>query len=271
VGIAFNLRLNLQLMIAMYLRPILSLCPPLGTYSYFALMIFMMFFNQIASASMHTQETFYAPEELAQLVREYVQTLHASSAGELQIKLSVLDARLKLNRCEQPLKLEILNPSAHQLGRTSIQIKCDGPKAWKIYQPVEINLWQPIVVFAQPLKKGIAIQPEHIRLERRNLSLLPKGHFSQTQDVLQLVTQHNVRTGQVASLSNLGAQKLVKRGQLIRIINNRQGIKIESKGYALTDGVQGEQIRVKHADTGKIFTVQITGTATAMISVSLPP
>ena len=232
--------------------------------------VFLLVISQLsyADTSTPTINSYHSVSELKQAAKAFLTSLHAHTVGDLEITLSELDPRLKLNRCDHEFLIDTLNPRSTHLGRVSVQIRCTTPKPWKIYLNAQINLWQQVVVFHRSLTKGSSIQRSDLYLERHNLSRLRNGYFTSIEAVSDLTLNHNVRPGQIVTASSVSAPKLVRRGELVRLINERQGIRIESKGYAQSDGALGDRVRFKHVGSDRIILAQVTQRGIAKVSAS---
>ncbi len=231
-------------------------------------LLFILFFSNLLNAnpSPTVVPAYYSIDELKHSAERYLFSLHQQSGGKLEISFSELDSRLKLQRCDHDLLPETVNPQSNHLGRVSIQIRCTAPKPWKIYLNAQVDLWRPVVVFRRSLTKGSSVQTSDLRLERHNLNRLRNGYFTSIESVSNLTLNHSVRPGQIVTASSVSAPKLVKRGELVRVINQRQGIRIESKGYAQRDGALGDRVPIKHMPSGKIINAQVTHRGIATIS-----
>ena len=50
-----------------------------------------------------------------------------------------LDSRLRLARCEQPLNA-FAAPGGKLSGKITVGVRCDGPKPWSLYVPVQVSI-----------------------------------------------------------------------------------------------------------------------------------
>ncbi|MEJ2480735.1 MAG: SAF domain-containing protein, partial [Acidihalobacter sp.] len=104
-------------------------------------------------------------------------------SARLQVRASMLDSRLRLPRCDGPLK-----PSApsggRQVGHTVVAVRCTGAHPWKLYVPVEVKARLKVLVAAQPLARGAQVDAGMLSTAQRDVAQLPYGYFTRRSAVL---------------------------------------------------------------------------------------
>jgi len=161
------------------------------------------------------------------------------------IRVSPIDPRLTLNRCDQALTSFTTTNTTFN-SRFSVGIKCLGSKPWSLYVPVTVEQYTQVVVAAKPVAKGQALDIEDLQIARQNISKLRGGYFSRTQDVVGMIAKRNLRAGKTVSNKQLKPPLLIKRGDRVDIIAKTTGLEIRMVGKALSAGAKGQKIAVSN-------------------------
>lgn len=181
------------------------------------------------------------------------QTLEVSSIN--------IDNRLKLAQCSHAL--QAFSPAHQRRGQqTTVGISCQLPKSWKIYIPVKVTLKTPVIVASHTLNPGEVITQDDLRSEIQSVNHLSYGYYDQAHKLINKRVKSQINAGSVLTPAMLQAAIVIKRGQTITMTAKLRGLNIQAQGKALTDGVEGESIRIKNLSSGNIIegTVQSNGT-----------
>lgn len=173
-------------------------------------------------------------------------------------KIGHLDKRIRVARCQQPLDV-FLPINAQRLGKTTLGIQCQSPKAWKLYLPVQIKSFGNILVAQRHLLRGSILFPGDLVLKRYELTHLRAGFFSSQKEITQMVARRTIRKGQVLTPGMVQPKRLVRRGDSITIIAGNSNLTIKAKGKALMDGTKGQRIRVKNTNSKREFQAIVIG------------
>ncbi|MDJ0808067.1 MAG: flagellar basal body P-ring formation chaperone FlgA [Gammaproteobacteria bacterium] len=171
-------------------------------------------------------------------------------AGKLNISLTPLDHRIKLTRCESPMETFSPTNRGYQ-GKTTVGIRCNSSKPWKLYVTAHIGIEGPVVVARRDLSRGSVIGANDVRLVTRDTNHLLRGHFDSIAEVTGRTLKRNLRREQVLTPSQLVTRKTIKRGQMVTILAGHSGIQVRMKGKALRNGNPGELIPVQNLSSKK--------------------
>ena len=197
-----------------------------------------------------------ANEQIHNAVRHFMQ--QEFSDDSYRFDVGYIDKRLKLKACDIPLQV-YLPASSRQLGYTTVGVRCNGEKLWKIHVPVTIKQFAQVLVAARTLPRGKSLQPGDVRLARRELSRLTSGYFSNLSAVNDMELKRTVRRDSVLTPSNVMIPKLVKRGDSITILAKSGHLTIHVKGKALMHGRKGDKIRVKNVRSKREVQAVVVG------------
>lgn len=208
----------------------------------------------------------HSHSEIIAGVQQFLQQQPSPSpTSQPQIKVGHLDSRLRLHQCDQPLDI-FLAPGSRKLGKTSVGVRCASPKAWALYVPASINVFSPVYQTTNRLTKGHIIREQDISAIEHDLARLSYGYFTNKQDLLGMQVKRSLSQGRVITPNQIQPPLLVKRGEKIALIAGSSSFSVRMSGEALSDGAQGEHIRVKNLSSKRI----VEGIVTRAGVVTIP-
>lgn len=209
-----------------------------------------LFLSLMAAFGQATADPFQPHQSIVSAVDSYLSETFAQDGDKLVIDVTQLDHRLRLALCETPLRA-FEPPGGVSLGRTSVGIRCQGPKPWSLYVSANVGIEMPVVIAKRDLPRGAAIGAEDLALEVMDTSHLLRGHYTAVPEVTGQTLKRTLRRGQVVTPSMLKVQKTVRRGERITILAGNGPIAVRSQGKALRDGNPGDLIPVVNLSSKK--------------------
>jgi flagella basal body P-ring formation protein FlgA len=193
---------------------------------------------------------------LEERVQEYLIESHTD--GRHEIRVNDLDPRLRLAACDQPLSAAQQGTES-PLGRISVRVRCEGSTPWTVYIPAEVRLYRNVVVTTRPLLRDTIIDPQNVTLLERDIGKLPQGYLTDIDLVMGQKLKRQVVADQILAPSFLQAAEVVHKGDQVVITTGSIAFNVRMQGEALTDGAQGEQIRVKNLNSKRVVKARVTG------------
>lgn len=180
-----------------------------------------------------------------------------ASGGRIEVSVGALDTRLKLPVCAETLNA-FLPPGGRVGGMSSVGIRCQKPKPWSLYVPVNVKIFTPVMTASRPMMAGNRITPNDLQTIEMDIASLPAGYFSAPEQVLNQLVKRSVSAGTVFSPGLVEAAPLVRRGEQVILLAETQGIQIRSTGKALMDGAAGAVIQVRNSSSQRIVEGVVT-------------
>ncbi len=140
-------------------------------------------------------------------------------------------------------------------GQLLIPITCKGATAWL---PVSLRSLRQGLVVKHTLGLGQKIIQDDVDEKMVDIAQL-RDAPAMTKDLEGSVLTRTVTAGQVIARSDLRREDLVQRGQSVRVIAGDDNIQITASGIAEQSGHQGDLVRVKASDSGRILSAVVTG------------
>ncbi len=133
--------------------------------------------------------------------------------------------------------------------------------------PVRIDLYDDVLVAAQSLHKGQIIGDQQVILQKKNISRLNSGYYSQSDSLLELEVKRNIKRGTILTPMSLQPRLLVKSGQRVTLLLNYKGLHIKSSGQALQSARRGEVVKVRNNQSNRIVEGIVSGEAQVRINI----
>lgn len=124
----------------------------------------------------------------------------------------------------------------------------------------------PVAVAVTNLRRGDMINEAQIQMEPRDLSTL-RAPCLQVQQVIGKTVIRGIKAGSVIDLASIEFPPVVKKGTLVKILGQKNGLQLTATGIAKTDGKQDQIIKVKNASSDKEIFCRVT--APGIVEVQL--
>ncbi len=191
-------------------------------------------------------------EDIMLQAKSFIEADLDQHSGSANILVKPLDNRLQLHACTKTLNL-FWPPGARKSGHTSIGVRCNDHKPWKIFIGVQIQQIVDVWVTKTAIDRDTVIDSSHVTLMKRDISQTASQYIPSSQSPVGLVAKRPLRAGDVVQLSTLAKQKNIKRGDRVLVIARKNGLEIRTFATALTDGATGERIQVRNISSEKVL------------------
>ncbi len=185
---------------------------------------------------------------------------------DAEISVHEFDKRLRLHQCST--SLQTFWPLGNKrLGNTTVGIRCNGDKPWKIFVGAEIHIYKYVWVSKIRLNRNQVLDLESVTKEKRDITRLPGGYLLADKPIEGMQIKRNIPANQILTNTILDSQKIVKRGDRITIISRFNGIEVRATGIALSDGSKGERIKVKNSRSKREIEAYVSGKHLVLVSI----
>jgi flagella basal body P-ring formation protein FlgA len=185
---------------------------------------------------------------------------HAQEQGwkglRLELENTPLSSTHQLAPC--PDKVEVNGGSATKLFRQQLTLTCNQPiKGWPINVSTDMKVFVPVVISTAIINRGDNISATQIKLEQIDITRNNRGFYNSTNQITGMSAKRRIRANQILTPDIIDQPQLIKRGEKVKIIANRDGISASMAGEALEKGSEGEVIRVKNLSSGKTIEAKV--------------
>jgi flagella basal body P-ring formation protein FlgA len=169
---------------------------------------------------------------------------------KMQVVAAPLDARLRLQRCQQPLSAEIVNGS--DATGTNVNVRCEQGAHWSIRVRVSTSGELRAMLARRAMPRGSLLSPADF--ESRITTVVGPA----TQYVVQLDADAPLRlrlplaAGAALTTSVIEQSPTVRRGQSVTLLARTDGLEIRVAAIAMTDGKTSERISVQNQSSHQV-------------------
>ncbi len=194
---------------------------------------------------------------IAEVARHFVAGNASNGGARREARATALDSRLHLANCATPLQAS-LAPGGRSAARVTVQVRCADPGGWRVYVPVELTLFDRVVVAARSVDRGAVLNAADLNVEERETSALPASYMRDPAELAGFTLARPVVAGTVISPSVLAADHIIHRGDIVTLIAQSGAVIVRARGRAMSDAALRATVRVQNLGSGR----QVEGVAT---------
>jgi len=192
-----------------------------------------------------------ALDEIRGVAHDFMLAEAGGSAAGVDVEVGRLDARLRLQRCSQPLT-PFLPPGGRTSGHTAVGVRCEGDMPWTLFVPALVRRAQDLVVAARPIARGTTLTAADVSTVTRMLPNAPAGVLASADFALGRVALRDIAAGTALNANQLKAPQIVRRGQAVTLSLASGPVAVRVAGTALKDGTLGERIPVRNVNSKRV-------------------
>ena len=175
-----------------------------------------------------------------------VDTIKAAALGALPVGAdaeATLDPALRLPRCGAALVARVQ-------GSNSVEVGC--PDGWRLFVPVRVRRSQTVLVLSRGIAPGETITADAFVPETRDASRIVGAAVADPAQAVGRVARRTLSAGAVLSATDLGAQRLIRRGDNVALVSRRGGVEVRVVGKALGDAGESERVTVENLSSRRV-------------------
>ncbi|HLC41845.1 MAG TPA: flagellar basal body P-ring formation chaperone FlgA [Methylomirabilota bacterium] len=153
----------------------------------------------------------------------------------------------------------ILRGEVNQVVPVVVELSVDGNVKAVVPLAMRVDRYQQVVVAARPIRRLAAITPEDLRIEKRLVSGLPAGPLDRVEEAIGFLASREIRGGEALSTKLVQLPALVKRGEIVTLIVEGDGVVVTARGQAKEEGQRGQLIRVMNLSSKKELYGRVEG------------
>jgi len=204
------------------------------------------------NAPIETKTVIYQSlDAIYKLVTKHVKQKIDQKIFNPVIQLRKLSPDLKLTKCLTPLQLAD-NNLENVAGRMTISVFCNKPN-WRVFVPVTVEGKQPVVISTHGILKRAVIKEGDVHQVLLNYKRIPPGGMIDPNKVIGMRTKKAIAPNSVVKVRDLQPPYWVFKKKQVTIITHIGGIEVQTKGTALNNAVEDEQVRVKNNTSKKVI------------------
>jgi len=197
-------------------------------------------------------------DDISSLYKEEVCRRTGSSADQVSLDGLNLKEELSIPEGEVDLKIDF-NPTESfrglTVGRLLVSVNDKPVRSLQVSATVERR--GRAVVPVRLVAKGEVLRAEDLSYDEIPLSKAPVNLVTEMDDVVGQVALKPLSSGQPLTTSQVEAPLLVHRGDMVTLVIDSRGMRIETPGVAVQSGRKQELIKVVNTSSNKTLIGQV--------------
>jgi flagella basal body P-ring formation protein FlgA len=226
-----------------------------------ALLVFILFSTSALAEQFHAHEDIQKTAE--RFVNEHLKRIHTD---KFDVRINTLDQRLKLSQCETPLEA-FLPPGARLYGKTTVGVRCTDEKPWKIFVPATLALYEKVLATSRTIVRGEVLGPDDVKLVSKQVGPASQSHFRSAKQAIGFIAKRSIPAGKILTAHMVQAPRLVQAGQEVILLATTPQLEVRMKGKALSDGSEGDLIRVRNFRSKRVVEGIVTHTGVVRVNM----
>ncbi len=170
---------------------------------------------------------------------------------DFEVHISALDKRLKLKQCTNPLNFRPKQTSSQYKFR--LVVSCETPSPWKTHVSAKVEVYDHVVVLRARQFKGDELNADKLELRRLNIAQFNQGYFKDVDALNGYTMKTSLGRAMPVSPSQVNKPWLIRKDQAVTLSAQSPVLHIRMSGRALMNGREGDWIRAKNLNSGKII------------------
>ena len=181
----------------------------------------------------------------------------APTLPRIEVSVGALDPRLHLAPCQ---RIEPYLPDGMRLwGKSRIGLRCtQGAVKWNVFLPVTVRAFGTGLVATAAAGAGSVLGAADVTIGEVDLAEDPSAAVQDPERAVGRELTRAVRPGQSVRQSHLKARQYFSAGETVSLVAQGPGFSVEGEGQALSNGVEGQPVRVR-TEAGRVVTGQAVG------------
>lgn len=208
-------------------------------------------FAQPAWATKADESAFQSRASIESAAQEFLKT-HYQDSTNTQFRINLIDPRLQLIQCDQPLQVRSDNLTVPRGGRITLKVSCEGSNPWRIYVPARIQTMVNAVSLVRPLAPGATISAKDLTTTPVNANQQVNAYLTSPDEAIGQVVTRPMQAGQILTQQDLGIAKVIHRGDHVTVIAGTGNVSVSTEGVAQADAGIGQRVMVKNSRSGQL-------------------
>lgn len=120
-------------------------------------------------------------------------------------------------------------------------------------------------VTSRPVSKGETISGDSVVQKAFPAQTVPQGAVQDPREILGMRATRNLAPGTILRKDQFRPDPILRRGQRVQIVLEREGLRITAPGEALEEGAAGERIKVINTFSRQVITARVADTGRVLV------
>ncbi len=204
-------------------------------------------------------------------IRASIQKELSKKLGSRKFEVELSNKRLKINVPEKSFsEIEVSNLN-YNAGKQTFNavISINSIKDYKKEIKGRLHHVMAVPVLINPLRRGDIISSSDIDYIDMRTSDITASTLVNKNKLIGQTPRRGIAAMRPITESDIKPPMLIKKGELVVMNLNTNGLSLTSQGRAVQNGVEGDIIKIENSDSGQIITAIVTGRRTVSVTPPL--
>lgn len=205
-------------------------------------------------------------EKIAGIVDDFLRT--SRTWGDAAVKVTGLQISADRTLPRGSITYRVVPPDQMQTLSTlplAIVFDVNGGFQKTIRANVRVEALAPVVVTAKPIGRLKPITMEDLKVEVADLVELPAGVITDVEEIIGQRARRNLQAGEFLRPDLIEMPPLVKRGDMVVIVAEAEGIRVTAIGEVKSAGALGERVKVVNLDSNRRLSALVLDNKTVKV------
>lgn len=213
--------------------------------------------------SAQNQEPYQSIDAIHKSVLQHVKQKLGQKLFEPTIDIRRLSPELKLRNCQSNLQIQDNNLDDYA-GRMTISVHCLEPK-WRVFVPVNVDGKLPVVKTTKGIIKKAVIEADELTIDYIPYRHVPNGAMIDIEKAVGMRAKRSIGANGILKIRDLQPPYWVFKGHGVNIVTRISGIEVTTRGTALKNAVEGQQVDVENNSSKKIVKGIVIAPSTVLV------
>ena len=225
-------------------------------------LVFVIFIFILLTNSSFSKSTF-SSERLKQACIEYAQSIIGNSV-EVNLIEQIEDQSFE----ESGITALCTGNEKSLRGNCFIGVEFyrNGFLLRRLQVPARIKIFGEVPVAIKTLFRGAVIQGEDIKIEKKDITNFHVSDILNPEEIIGKKARNNIPADAVIVRLSIENEKVINRGDKVKIVVESGAIRITAAGEALQDGATGDMILVKREGTQTKLQGKVAADGTVIVT-----
>ncbi|MDP6353538.1 MAG: flagellar basal body P-ring formation chaperone FlgA [Planctomycetota bacterium] len=150
--------------------------------------------------------------------------------------------------------------------RVHARVIVDDREVFNIVLSYSIKTYQDVAILAEPVREGTLLTPEHITMERRQITNFDFGYFTDPTKLYGKIAPRKIRKGTLLTDKLVKDAPVIFPKSMISILYRSGKLDIKLDGLAEQAGAPGDIIRVRNLNTRRSLWAKVINSKTVTVT-----
>lgn len=186
------------------------------------------------------------PGVVKQAVEEFLRIQTKGLPGQVSYTVGSIPADNNLAPCGALSVSQA--PGNRPWGRGNVTVQCQDAGGWLLYVPIQVRVIADYLVTAKPLAQGQLVAETDLGRRSGDLGDLPAGILTEASQAIGHTAAVSIPAGRLLRRDMLRQPLAVHQNQTVKVVARGAGFEVANEGQALTNGFEGQVVRVRLAN-----------------------